>query len=56
MYEEEIHTSLTSELDAREWLVSCLATKVSQTVNLFCQTWCTHEVTERAEPMLIEIR
>jgi len=32
MYEEEIHTSLTSELDAGEWLVLCLAT-VSQSEN-----------------------
>jgi hypothetical protein len=29
-YEEENYTSLTSEVDAGEWLASCLATKVSQ--------------------------
>jgi hypothetical protein len=47
MHMEKIHTFLNSELDAGEWLASCLAIKVShRIVNLFHQARCTPQVTE----------
>ena len=55
--EEELHTFLTSELDAGERLASCLAIKVFQkNVNLLHQAQCTLQVADTGESVFTEIR